>query len=138
MANENQDIFVTDELEKTWIREYLPETVIVALFVLLFLGAIIAVILFGWGWTGFVEYETTTETYVVTATPVAGQQTKPPEVTVTTEVVPTRLLWDWMGLLGIPLVLALGGFLLTRAQRRSELRIAAQKQSGHCKPILRR
>ena len=59
-----------------------------------------------WIRTGFGEY-----TYSTSAQP-------------NEEVVPAKTLWDWMGLLIIPLVLGVGVFLLNRAQRRNEQEIA--------------
>src|SRR3712207_6525243 len=35
----------------------------------------------------------------------------------------TRTLWDWLQLLIIPVVLAVGAYLFNRAERRNELRI---------------
>ena len=49
------------------------------------------------GWTGFQAYTDPNEDYY-----------------------PAKTLWDWMELLIIPLVLAIGGFLLSRAERRAE------------------
>jgi uncharacterized protein YjbI with pentapeptide repeats len=36
-------------------------------------------------------------------------------------------LWDWLGLLGIPIVLAVGGYLFTRAENKTERDIAADR-----------
>lgn len=36
-----------------------------------------------------------------------------------------RTLWDWLGLLGVPVVLAVGGFAFSRAERKNEQEIAA-------------
>lgn len=38
-----------------------------------------------------------------------------------------RTLWDWLGLLGVPLVLAVGGFAFSRAERKNEQEIAAKR-----------
>jgi uncharacterized protein YjbI with pentapeptide repeats len=39
-----------------------------------------------------------------------------------------KTLWDWLELLGVPMVLALAVFVLNRAQRESELRAATSQQ----------
>jgi uncharacterized protein YjbI with pentapeptide repeats len=38
-----------------------------------------------------------------------------------------KTLWDWMGLLIIPLVLAVGAYLFNRAEKENELKIAKQR-----------
>src|SRR5215210_4102789 len=44
-------------------------------------------------------------------------------------VQPSKTLWEWLGLLVVPTILAAGGFLLNRLQKQHEDRIQrAQKQ----------
>ena len=64
-------------------------------------------------WTGFGEY-----TYS------AGTNT---------EVVPAKTLWDWLGLLIIPLVLGLGVFILNSSQRKNEQEIAEKTRKADLK-----
>jgi uncharacterized protein YjbI with pentapeptide repeats len=70
------------------------------------------VIRFGWGWTGF--------------TGGYSQET----VKGTTEdkvYLSSKTLWDWMHLLLVPIMLAIGGFWLNQLQKRREERTAAQR-----------
>ncbi len=39
-----------------------------------------------------------------------------------------KTLWDWMGLLIIPIVLAIGGFLLQRSERKTDRDLAEQSR----------
>ncbi len=80
-------------------------TVAIILLVIVF---IILAFVYRWEWTGFFSYTT------------------PKSETV--EFHPGKSLWDLMGLLIIPLVLVLGGFLLNRAQRQSEQKIAQDQR----------
>ncbi len=72
----------------------------------------IAVIKFGWDWTGF------NGGYgkITNHTPAKD-----------TELPPARTLWDWLQLLIIPLVLAVAALLFNRATTRAEQKIAAQR-----------
>jgi hypothetical protein len=58
---------------------------------------------FGWGWTGL------------------------PSSKVPSNTQPTKTLWDWLDLLIVPAVLAVGGYLFNRQQRERELRIAERR-----------
>jgi uncharacterized protein YjbI with pentapeptide repeats len=49
------------------------------------------------------------------------------EGTTSTEVHPAKTLWDWMDLLVMPIVLAVGVWLLNHAERASEQKIARQR-----------
>jgi hypothetical protein len=40
---------------------------------------------------------------------------------------PPKTLWDWMQLLIIPIVLAIGGYWLNRSERRNERQIAERR-----------
>src|SRR5437667_538473 len=40
-----------------------------------------------------------------------------------------KILWDWLGLLLIPLVLAIGGFFLTRSENRYALQLQARREA---------
>src|SRR6476661_11043475 len=40
-----------------------------------------------------------------------------------------KTLWDWLGLLLIPLVLAIGGFFLTRSENRYALQLQERREA---------
>ena len=64
-------------------------------------------------WTGFSEL-------------VSGQYTYTTEENI--KVVLAKTLWDWMGLLIVPLVLGVGVFILNSSQRRNEQEIAEESR----------
>ncbi|MBI3914915.1 MAG: pentapeptide repeat-containing protein [Chloroflexi bacterium] len=68
---------------------------------------------FGSDWTGFFAYTTTKTDF--------GNG-------IVTETHPNKTLWDVFELVIIPVVLAVGAFLLNRAQRKSEQEIASNQQ----------
>jgi uncharacterized protein YjbI with pentapeptide repeats len=70
------------------------------------------VLRFGWGWTGFFSYTTTTNT----------------PTGITTQTHPGKTLWDVFGLIIIPAVLALGIWWLNREQLRSGQKIAKDRE----------
>ena len=75
----------------------------------------IAVIKFGWDWTGFTSGVSKVTTTMITP----GTTTTTPKATVATEQQPAKTLWDWLGLLGvlaIPLVVGLGAAWYTAQQ----------------------
>src|SRR5258708_14619385 len=68
----------------------------------------IAVINFGWDWTGFTGGENKVTTTMITP---GTTTTATPRTTVATEQQPAKTLWDWLGLLGVlavPIVVGLG------------------------------
>lgn len=69
--------------------------------------AVVAMILFGYNfpWTGFSAY-----------TAPDGN------------AVPAKTLWDWLDLLVVPVVLAIGAFLLDGSRKRSEREVEADRQ----------
>src|SRR5207253_3203701 len=78
---------------------------------------ILAVWMFGWDWTGFnggYSTITTTSTSHGTTTAIV----KPPGKT----------LWDLLQLLIVPVVLAVGGFWFSQAQKNTEQRITTDNQ----------
>src|SRR6266849_8569717 len=86
------------------------------------LVVVIALIIAGYGfdWTGFNGYNQVTIAHT-TSGPSAG-------TVVRTEVYqPGKSLWDWLQLLIIPLVLAVGALLFNLATTRTEQKIAAQR-----------
>lgn len=83
---------------KTWVH---------AVVLVLLLVALMALVLEGYNhpWTGFAGY---------------GLQNG--------EFVPTKKLWDWLDLLIVPLVLAIGAFLLDGSRKRSEQEVESDRQ----------
>jgi len=79
--------------------------------------AVLAVVLiasayiFHWPGTGFTNFQKTTTTTEVT-------QSSAKKVTTTVEDQPARTLWDWLQLVGIPVVLAVGTLIFTTRQTR--------------------
>ena len=100
------------------IRKYWVVTTIIALVamgVMIFLGY-----WFKWDWTGFNGYTQVTTAHT-TSGPSAG-------TVVRTEVYqPGKALWDWLQLLIIPVVLAVGALLFNLATTRTEQKIATQR-----------
>ncbi len=45
----------------------------------------------------------------------------------TQEVQRSKTLWDWMQLLIVPLMLAIGGYIYNRSERRNELHLVQQR-----------
>src|SRR5438034_7673507 len=66
------------------------------------IGLIVAGYWFNWSWTGF------------------GPETSEPKQH-------AKTLWDWLQLLFVPLMLAIGGFWLNQIQKSREERAAAQR-----------
>jgi hypothetical protein len=54
----------------------------------------------------------------------------------TEDVQPSKTLWEWLGLLVVPTILAAGGFLLNRLQKQHEDRLQ-QQQKEHEEQIER-
>lgn len=72
--------------------------------------------MFGWDWTGFNGgYRKTTTTSTAHG------------ITTATEQPLTRTLWDWLQLLIVPFILAIGGFWLNQLQKSREQRITEQR-----------
>jgi uncharacterized protein YjbI with pentapeptide repeats len=84
---------------------------------------VIALIIAGYcfDWTGFNGYNKVTIAHIISGTN-AGTVTK------TEEYQPGKALWDWLQLLIIPLVLAVGALLFNLASTRTEQKIASDKQ----------
>ena len=81
--------------------------IVVVLFVLIILGYI-----FHWDWTGLNGYNN-----VLTATEITAS---PQKITKTVAYQPGKTLWDWLQLLIIPAVLAVGGYLFNYTASRNE------------------
>jgi len=52
----------------------------------------------------------------------------PPRLDAQGKELPYKTLWDWLGLLLIPLVLAIGGFFLTRSENRYAFSLQEQRE----------
>jgi uncharacterized protein YjbI with pentapeptide repeats len=77
----------------------------------------IAVIKFGWDWTGFTGGEIKVTKTIITP----GTTTATPGTSVATEQQPAKTLWDWLTLLGIlaiPVVVGLGAVWYTAQQEK--------------------
>ncbi|WP_218031061.1 pentapeptide repeat-containing protein [Dictyobacter aurantiacus] len=85
--------------------------IIVPLMALLVLA--LAVHRWGWNWTGFAPYFS-------------------PPGTQYNDVPRGKTLWDWLGLLIIPLMLALGGFWLNERDKDRDKRVAEQQYKADC------
>jgi uncharacterized protein YjbI with pentapeptide repeats len=83
------------------------------------LAIIVALIIMGYrlDWTGFGGYHK-----VTTTSTISGTSTR------TEEYQPGKALWDWLQLLIIPWVLAVGALLFNLATTRTEQKIASNKQ----------
>jgi uncharacterized protein YjbI with pentapeptide repeats len=92
----------------------------VAIGVILVLVVVVALIIAGYwfDWTGFNGYNKVTITHTISGTN-AGTVTR------TEEYQPGKTLWDWMQLLIIPVVIAIGGFWLNQLQKSREEKHAA-------------
>lgn len=83
---------------RSWWQEIKKHPVIATAVIVVFVAVVVfifAVYTFGWEWTGF----NGGYSQVTTHTPAKD-----------TVVPPAKTLWDWLQLLIIPLVLAIGGF----------------------------
>jgi uncharacterized protein YjbI with pentapeptide repeats len=88
---------VDDQQQPRWRptgRQLLWTGRIVGVVALLFLLILLIRLGYAYRWTGFGQYK------------------------VNGEVQPYKTLWDWLGLLIVPVVLALGGYLFTRSENR--------------------
>jgi uncharacterized protein YjbI with pentapeptide repeats len=72
--------------------------------------------MFGWAWTGFNGGDSKTTTTSTTH-----------GITTATEHLLTRTLWDWLQLLIVPLMLAVGGFWLNQIQKSRDVRATEQR-----------
>jgi uncharacterized protein YjbI with pentapeptide repeats len=98
-----------DSLQPSWLR-WIAILASAAAAVLVMGGAIavIGTVLYGWSPTGF-GASTTRTTTVTTGNVVDTYETRP-----------GKTLWDWMGLLLVPLVLAVGALVFNWQQRKAE------------------
>src|SRR5260370_3776636 len=88
--------------------------VLLALFVVIILGYI-----FHWDWTGLNEFNSISIT-TNTASP-------PQKITRTIAYQPGKTLWDWLQLLIIPAVLAVGGYVINLTISRGEQEATRQR-----------
>src|SRR5438132_149265 len=87
--------------------------VIVIIIALIFIG-------YRFDWTGF-------NVYSITWLPTARSGASLP-ITKLEEQQPAKTLWDWLQLLIIPVVLAVGGLLFSQIQKGNEQRITDDNQ----------
>ena len=101
--------------QKIQQHPFIATGVVVALAALLVCSFVVSAV--GWDWTGF------TGGYSQVTITSTGQSTT------TTTVKPAgKTLWDWMQLLLVPIMLAIGGFWFSQVQRNSEQKIASDNQ----------
>lgn len=88
-----------------WNKTSKPRLVIISFLTILFVLLILITLgyIFNWGWTGLTSYK------------VSGVQ-------------PGKTLWDWLQLLIIPAVIALGGYLFNYSTNRNERRLTVDNQ----------
>src|SRR5712692_1414358 len=98
-------------------RRQHPFIATVIIVILIALTAFVFLVhMFGWDWTGFNGgYSKTTTTSMTHG------------ITTATEQPLTRTLWDWLQLLIVPFMLAIGGFWLNQLQKGREQRTAEQR-----------
>ncbi len=95
----------------TWLKKILQHPFIVMGLIvplITFLALALAVHWGGWGWTGFAPYFS-------------------PPGTQYNDVPRGRTLWDWLGLLIIPLMLAIGGLWLNELDKTRDKRVAERQ-----------
>jgi uncharacterized protein HemX len=80
--------------------------------------------------TGFNGHYTTSTTVIISGTP--------PAITRTETYQPGKTLWDWMQLLIIPIVLAIGGFWFNQIQKDREQKATEQRAKREEKAIEQR
>jgi hypothetical protein len=100
---------------------------------IIFIAAVVIIVLlivfvwavykFGWGWTGF-----------------AGGYSKITKKSTTedTEYLASKTLWDWMQLLLVPIILAIGGFWLNQIQKNREERTTQRRADDEQRAVDRR
>ena len=108
------------------IKQHLVPILVIVIILIVAIALIIAVVLSNG--TGFDGY-----TKVTTAHIISGPSTG--TVTRTEEYLPGKALWDWLQLLIIPIMLAIGGYWLNqiqkdREQRATEERVEREKREA--------
>jgi len=92
--------------------------VLLIVLIILIVAVILSVLSNGTGFNGYTVKSTATETTL-------SPQTK---VTTTTQSQPGKTLWDWLQLLIVPLVLAIGGLWFSQMQKTLEQRRTTDNQ----------
>lgn len=96
----------------SWLGQKIQQHPFVAIDIIVlsiaFLAFALAVRWFGWNWTGFNRY--------------IGPELKPNQ-----QYRSEKTLWDWLQLLVIPLMLAIGGFWLNQIQKSRDERATEQR-----------
>src|SRR5436305_9808740 len=100
--------------QKIQQHPFIATGIMVALTVLIVVCGL--VVHFGWDWTGFNGgYDQITVT------------SPSPGITTTTVKPPSKTLWDWLQLLIVPIILAVGGFWLNQIQKDREEKAAIRR-----------
>lgn len=92
-------------------------TVGIVVVILALIAFIFVIHSIGWGWTGFTGG---VSKITVTSTPQGK--------TIATEMQPTKSLWDWLGLVAIPVAVGLGAVWYSGQQRKASEREARDNQ----------
>jgi uncharacterized protein YjbI with pentapeptide repeats len=109
------------EQHRKWWQQLKKHRVAIRVGAIVLVVVIVVIIIGYWlDWTGFNGYNQVTITRTISGTN-AGTVTR------TEEYQPGKALWDWLQLLIIPLVLAVGALLFNFANSRTEQNIAAQR-----------
>src|SRR5215469_7395486 len=98
---------------RTWWQKYRKLLLVAAVITIVLLAVFaLAVSLFGWDWTGF-----------------NGGYSKITihEASKDRELPLARTLWDWLQLLVVPIMLAIGGFWLNQIQKSREDKITERQ-----------
>lgn len=98
---------------RSWWQKNKQLLIIATVILALLLVFALAVYRFGWDWTGFIGGP--------------SKITKTPQGT-TTDYSPEKNLWDWLQLLLVPIMLAIGGFWLNRIQKDREEKAAKEQE----------
>jgi hypothetical protein len=88
-----------------WRKNKRPVLIVGTVIIVILIAFTLAVYSFGWDWLGF--------------NGGVSKVTKAPQGTII-EYSPGKTLWDWMQLLIVPIVLAVGGFWLNQIQKSRE------------------
>src|SRR6266568_2173537 len=119
------DLFAVSQGDRTPNRRFIAVVASVALSALV--AFTLAVYVFGWGWTGFNGgYGKITITSIAHGT------------TISTEQPQARTFWDWLSLLIVPIMLAVGGFWLNNLQKERDLEVEKARKQREERAIERR
>ena len=95
----------------SWWMKISQHPLVASVIMIVLIALALAVYKFGWDWTGFNGgYSKVTTT------------NSPQGITTVKEQSSAKTLWDWLQLLIVPIILAIGGFWLNQMQKSREQR----------------